>query len=431
MSLRTLGRGVGWLALAILLAANLVLGARLQNQAAPPDERDAGYEKMALFTRVLEQVREQYVDADKTSYQDLIYGALRGMLESLDPHSQFLDPDMYKDMKDETAGEFGGLGIVIGVKEGMLTVIAPMEDTPGFKAGLLPGDKILEIDGKPTDNLTIEEAVKKLRGAPGTKVTLGILRPKSEGIRTLELARAIINIPSVKDTDMLEDGIGYLRIVQFNEPTAKAVHEAVQGLQARGLRALVLDLRNNPGGLLTSAIEVAEKFVRRGDMIVFTQGRNEKPLQTFRAKGRQHYTDFPMVILINGGSASAAEIVAGALQDHRRAILVGEKSFGKGSVQSVLQLDDGSAIRLTTARYYTPSKRVIHEQGIEPDVPVAMPPEDLQQLINRRAGLESGKGEEALPASSIRDVQLDRAVDILKGVMIFTAQQRTSAVARR
>lgn len=431
MSLRTLGRGAGWLGLAVLLAANLVLGARLQTQAAPTDERAAGYEKMALFTRVLEQVREQYVDAGKTTYEDLVYGALRGMLQSLDPHSQFLDPEMYKEMKDETAGEFGGLGIVIGVKEGMLTVIAPMEDTPGFRAGLLPGDKIIEIDGKPTDNLTLEEAVKQLRGAPGTKVTIGILRPKAEGVRTLELVRAVINVPSVKDTDLLADGIGYLRIVQFNEPTAKAVHEAVQGLQARGMRALILDLRNNPGGLLTSAIEVAEKFVKRGDMIVFTQGRDEKPLQTFRAKGRQHYLDFPMVILINGGSASAAEIVAGALQDHRRAILVGEKSFGKGSVQSVLQLEDGSAIRLTTARYYTPSKRVIHEQGIEPDVPVAMPPEDWQQLMLRRAEQETGDETGEPETGGLRDIQLDRALDILKGVMIFTAQQGTPAMARR
>ena len=431
MSLKTLGRSIGWMALASLLAANLVLGARLQIQGAAPEDRDAGFEKIALFTRVLEQVREQYVDANKTSYQDLVYGALRGMLQSLDPHSQFLDPDMYKDMKDETAGEFGGLGIVIGTKDGMLTVITPMEDTPGFKAGLLPGDKIIEIDGQPTDGVSLEEAVKKLRGAPGTKVTIGILRPKTEEIRTLELVRAIINIPSVKDTELLEDGIGYLRVVQFNDPTAKAVHEAVQTLQAQGMRALILDLRNNPGGLLTSAIEVAEKFVRRGDLIVFTQGRNEKPLQTFRAGGRQHYLDFPMVILINGGSASAAEIVAGALQDLRRAILVGEKSFGKGSVQSVLQLDDGSAIRLTTARYYTPSKRVIHEQGIEPDVVIPMAPEDWRQLMLRKSAPESAEPDKKSGAGHVKDVQLERALDILKGVMIFTAQQQTPDMARR
>jgi len=430
MSLKTLGRGFGWMVLAILLAANLVLGARLQTQGVPPEDPNLGYEKMALFTRALEQVREQYVDTLKTSYQDLIYGALRGMLQSLDPHSQFLDPAMYKDMKDETAGEFGGLGIVIGIKDGLLTVIAPMEDTPGFRAGLLPGDKIIEIDGQPTDNMLIEEAVKKLRGTPGTKVKLSILRPKTEEIRTLELVRDRINVESVKDAKMLEDGIGYLRIVQFNDPTARAVHEAVQKLQAQGLHALVIDLRNNPGGLLTSAIEVAEKFVRRGDMIVFTRGRNEKPLQTFRAKGRQHYLDFPMAILINGGSASAAEIVAGALQDHRRAILVGEKTFGKGSVQSVLQLEDGSAIRLTTARYYTPSKRVIHEQGIEPDVVIPMPPEDWQLLMSRRILPENAETEPAAGSDGVQDVQLDRAIDILKGVMIFTAQQ-TSAMARR
>ncbi len=450
MGAKSFGRGLAWLILAALLAGNLVVGARLYSQSPAANDRDNAYEKMALFTKVIEQIREHYVDADKTSYQDLIYGAMRGMLQSLDEHSSFLDPEMYTDMKDDTAGEFGGLGIVISLKDGVLTIVAPMEDTPGFRAGLLPGDKILEIDGQGTDGLSLSDAVKKLRGEPGTKVTIKILRPKTQDIKTVELTRAKINVPSVKDAKILEDGIGYVRIVQFNEPTSKALQEAIDKLEKEGLRALVIDLRNNPGGLLTSAIEVSEKFLKRGSLVVYTQGRNAKPQQTFRAKGRYHYLDFPMVILVNGGSASASEIVAGALQDHKRAILIGEKTFGKGSVQSVLPLDDGSAIRLTTAKYYTPSKRVIHEHGIEPDIVVPMAPEDWHKLLAQRSRVdklemndgnddaagddeEDGEGGENGNGSGggdVVDIQLNRAVDVLKGVMIFETQNHTQMMAR-
>jgi carboxyl-terminal processing protease len=423
ISVRSFGRGLGWLILVALLAGNLVVGAHLYNRP-PEGDTDTAYERMALFTKVLEQVREHYVDDEKTSYKDLIYGAMRGMLQSLDPHSQFLDPEMYSDMKDDTAGEFGGLGIVISVKDGVLTIVAPMEDTPGFRAGLLSGDKIIEIGGKSTDGVSLSEAVKQLRGQPGTKVTIKILRPKTQDVKTMELTRAKINVPSVKDARIVEDGIGYLRIVQFNEPTAKALQDALDGLIKQNMRALIIDLRNNPGGLLTAAIEVSEKFIERGKLVVYTQGRTEKQQQTFRAKGRHHLLDFPIVILVNGGSASASEIVAGALQDHRRAILLGEKTFGKGSVQSVLPLDDGSAIRLTTAKYYTPSKRVIHERGIEPDIVVAMAPDDWRKLLIQRARAENMEpaGADDEPVEDVVDVQLLRAVDVLKGVMMFEAQ---------
>ncbi len=430
ISVRSFGRGLGWVILVALLAGNLVVGARLYNQPAAGDG-DTAYERMALFTKVLEQVREHYVDGDKTAYKDLIYGAMRGMLQSLDPHSQFLDPEMYSDMKDDTAGEFGGLGIVISVKDGVLTIVAPMEDTPGFRAGLLSGDKIIEIDGKSTDGVSLSEAVKLLRGQPGTQVTIKILRPKTQDVKSIELTRAKINVPSVKDARIVEDGIGYLRIVQFNEPTAKALQEALGGLIKQDLRALIIDLRNNPGGLLTSAIEVSEKFIERGKLVVYTQGRTEKQQQTFRAKGRHHFLDFPIVILVNGGSASASEIVAGALQDQRRAILLGEKTFGKGSVQSVLPLDDGSAIRLTTAKYYTPSKRVIHEHGIEPDIVVAMAPDDWHKLLIQRARAENMEpaGAEEEPVEDVVDVQLLRAIDVLKGVMMFEAQVQPGQMA--
>ena len=429
MSVRSFGRALLWLVPAILLAGNLMVGARLYSQVPATGGGDNAYEEMALFTKVLEQIREHYVDPAKTTYQNLIYGALRGMLESLDSHSQFLDPEMYADMKDDTAGEFGGLGIVISMKDNVLTVVSPMEDTPGFRAGLLSGDKIIEIDNTSTDGLSLSEAVKKLRGPPGTKVVIRILRPKTQELLTVEVVRAKINVPSVKDVKMLEEGIGYLRIVQFNEPTANALQDALDQLEKEGLQGLIIDLRNNPGGLLTSAIEVSEKFLKRGALIVYTQGRNEKPQQTFRVKGRYHYLDFPMVILVNGGSASASEIMAGALQDQQRAILVGEKTFGKGSVQSVLPLDDGSAIRLTTAKYYTPSKRFINEHGIEPDIVVPMSPEDWQNLLIQRAGDEGTPPEEGGELENVHDVQLDRAIDVLKGVMIFQTQNRSNMMA--
>ena len=426
-TIRTLGRGLSWALLVALLAANLAVGARLYARETKGADHESAYDKMTLFTKVLEQVRASYVDPAKVSYKDLIYGALRGMLQSLDPHSQFMDAESYQDMKDDTVGQFGGLGIVVGMKDGFPTVIAPMEDTPGFKAGLLSGDRIIEIDGKSTENLALPDVVKKLRGAPGTKVTIRILRPKTQALKTIELTRAEINVPNVKDAQLLADGIGYVRILTFSEHVADDLQKALDELTKKGLRALVLDLRNNPGGLLNAAVEVSQKFLRRGDLIVFTRGRNEKQQMTEKAYGRIHYTDFPIAILVNGGSASASEIVAGALQDQGRAILVGEKTFGKGSVQTVIAIGDGSAIRLTTAKYYTPSQRVIHDRGIEPDVVVPMAPEDWRRLWLQRARpkgappLEDENGEEIKP---VTDVQLDRAIAVLKGVMVYKQRER-------
>ena len=375
MSIKLLGRGLGWFILAVLLTANLMIGARLYSQEIAGKDRDDAYDKISLLTKVVEQIREHYVDADKTTYENLIFSALRGMLQSLDPHSQFMDAESYEDMKDNTAGQFGGLGIVISIKDSVLTIVAPMEDTPGF-AGLLSGDKIIEIDGKTTEGLSLPDAVKRLRGAPGTKVAIKVLRPKTQEVKVVDVERAEIKVASVKDAHVIENGIAYLRLTQFDEPTAAALQEALDKLSGEGMKALIIDLRNNPGGLLSSAIEVGQKFVKRNDVIVSTQGRDAAQHQVFKAKGRQHFLDFPMVLLVNGGSASASEIVAGAFQDHKRAILVGEKTFGKGSVQSVLPMENGTAIRLTTAKYYTPSKRMIHDRGIEPDIVVPMSPEE-------------------------------------------------------
>lgn len=450
--MKTIARNVKWLLVAAVLAANLAVGARLYSQEAAAAEektaKDSPFEMYELFAKIVEQVRANYVDADKSTYQDLIEGALKGMLQSLDPHSQFMDEESFTAMKEDTAGKFGGLGITIGIKDAVLTVIAPMEDTPAFRAGLLSGDKIMEINGESTDGLALEDAVKKLRGDPGTTVKIKIFRPKTQLMKEFELERAIINVPSIKDARVLDGGIGYVRMLQFGEDTAGDLQAALDGLETQKVSAIVLDLRSNPGGLLTAAVEVAQKFLKRGDLIVFTRGRDNRMERSYRARARHTFPDVPMAVLINGYSASASEIVAGALQDNRRAVLVGEKSFGKGSVQSVLPQDGGTAIRLTTAKYYTPSERVIHDVGIEPDVVVPMSVENWRNILLARNRAEEKNGDDAPPAADegwvdedgaelpewpagnepadplvdldkVSDPQLDRACDVLRGILVF------------
>lgn len=445
-------RSFKWILVGAVLVANLAVGARLYSQevAALEDKKaqDPSYEMYELFTKVVEQAHANYVDADKSTYQDLIYGALKGMLQSLDPHSQFMDTEAFTAMKEDTAGKFGGLGITIGVKDSILTVIAPMEDTPAFRAGLLSGDKIVEINGDSTDGLALEDAVKKLRGDPGTTVKIKIFRPKTQLMKEFELERAIINVPSIKDTRVLDGGLGYVRMLQFGEETAADLQAALDTLEKQKVKALVLDLRSNPGGLLTAAVEVSQKFLRRGDLVVFTRGRDNRMERSYRARARKAFPDVPMAVLINGYSASASEIVAGALQDNRRAVLVGEKSFGKGSVQSVLPQEGGTAIRLTTAKYYTPSERVIHEIGIEPDVVVPMSVENWRNVVLSRNRAETTNGiesaasldegwtvggeeaelpdlnaptspEEEIDLDKVADPQLDRACDMLRGILVF------------
>ncbi len=416
--------------LVLALTVNLVVGAKIATQNTKEnDTSEVAFEKMQLLAEVLLQIRQNYVDEDKTQYKDLLYGALRGMLQSLDPHSQFMEPETFSDMKNDTAGEFGGLGIVIGMRDGILTVIAPMEDTPAYRAGVLHGDKIVAIDGESTENLSLQDAVKKMRGEPGTKVKIKIMRPKPQEIKEMEIVRAVIKVESVKGTTMITDQIGYVRITQFNEPTAEALQKSLEKLLGQGMKALILDLRNNPGGLLSSAVEVSQKFLKGGEKIVSTKGRAGVGLQTqYASKGRYHYVDFPMIILVNGGSASASEIVAGALQDYKRAILVGEKTFGKGSVQSVMPLDDGSAIRLTTAKYYTPNERMIHEKGIDPDIFIPMSLEQWQKVMIKRSRDEIGDvgNEDKLDLTNAVDVQLERAVDVLKAIRSFQSHAKSA-----
>ena len=422
---RNFARGAGIAAAVAILSANLLVGARIYSKEAAEPPREDAYDSMALFTKVMEQVRRNYVDADRTDYKDLTYGALRGLMASLDEHCEFMDPEEYRSMQEDTAGRFGGIGIVVGLRDGVITVIAPMEDTPGFRAGLQAGDRLVEIEGKRTEDMDLGEAVKLMRGEPGSRVKIRIVREGETEIRTMEIERAIISIASVKDARLLEDGIGYLRVVQFDERTASALDEAIQTLEKQGAHALVMDLRNNPGGLLQAAVEVCGRFLPRGAMVVYTQGRDERQRQTFLARGTAKTVDWPLVILVNEGSASAAEIVSGALQDHKRAVLVGERTFGKGSVQTILPMDDGSALRLTTSKYYTPGRRVIHDYGIEPNIFIPVAPDEWARILRARAESPdpaAGPGRPASARPAPRDVQMERAVDVLKGIMLYRAE---------
>ena len=392
------------------------------------------YQSIELFTDVLSIVKKSYVEEVDT--KKLVYGAINGMLTSLDPHSSFMPPDTYKEMKIDTKGAFGGLGIEITVKEGILTVISPIEDTPAFKAGIKAGDQILKIDDKFTKDLTITDAVKRMRGVKGTKVTLTIMREGFDKTKEFVLERDIIQVKSVK-YKVLDDGYGYVRISQFQEKTDDDLEKALQALQAeqKGLKGLVLDLRNDPGGLLDQAVRVSEHWVEEGKLIVYTEGREKDSQMRFTSRKGNKQGDYPIVVLINSGSASASEIVAGCLQDHKRAVVMGTQSFGKGSVQTIIPLSDNSGLRLTTARYFTPSGRSIQAKGITPDivaekVEVVASTEKREMMHIREKDLENhfeGDKKESIDEKKAKpapyktdeviksDSQVLRALDLLKG----------------
>ena len=421
-----------------VLSFNALIGARIYLSSAQAAEKDSAYPSLQLFSYVMEKVRKDYVDGQNLKYQDLVYAALKGMLNTLDPHSEFLEAEKYKELQSDTQGAFGGIGIVVEMKEGFITVVAPMEDSPGFKAGIMSGDRIMKIDGTSTEKMSLPDAVKSLRGEPDTDVKITVLRPSSGQMKDYKLTRAVINVDMVKDINgkkefpLGDNKIGYIRLVQFGEKTSAELQAALAKLTAEHMQGLVLDLRWNPGGLLDQAVDVCEKFLPRGDLVVTTEGRNPSQNSVRKAKGRgDELHDMPMVVLVNLGSASASEIVAGCLQDTKRAIILGEKTFGKGSVQSILPLPDGSALRLTTAKYYTPSHKVIHEVGITPDIVVSLTEEQERDIQMRHMpggvqGLDDKDRERVL---STRDPQLDRAMDLLKGITLFT--QRAPAVEPR
>ena len=416
-----------------LLAVNILLGVRFYSARAAGVDEDSGYSQIAVFAKALQLLRQDYVDGNKTSYHDLIYAAMKGMLASLDPHSQFMDPADFKDMQDDTRSRFNGLGIEVSVKGGLLTVITPMEDTPAAKAGILSGDQILRINGTATDKLDLQDAVNLLRGNTGQKVTLTVLRPTTKEIKDYTLERAEIKVQSVKGTKLLDPElsgpfkIGYVRLIQFNEPTAAELSKALDELQKQGMQALVLDLRNNPGGLLNVAVDVCAQFLPPNTKVVSTQGRVASQQHDYTTSSTvKERPRFPLAVLVNEGSASGSEIVAGALKDLNRAVLVGETTFGKGSVQNVVQLPDGSALRFTTAKYYTPSRQVIHGNGVAPNIVVPMTPEQERAVFAQRSS-DYVKPEDERNLIKAKDPQMMRAIDSLKGVMIY-AQETTPKI---
>jgi carboxyl-terminal processing protease len=410
-------------------------GAFAQEVQPPKTGEDNGYSQIAIFAKALELVRQDYVDENKTSYHDLVTAAMKGMLSSLDPHSQFMDPNDFRDMQDDTRSRFNGLGIEVSMKNGLPTVVTAMEDTPAAKAGILSGDQILRINGMSTERMDLQDAINVLRGPAGAKVGLTLLRPSTKEIKEYTLQRVEIKIQSVKGERLLPPEltgpfrIGYIRLIQFNEPTADELSKAVDDLQKQGMQALILDLRNNPGGLLNSAVDVCGQFLPPNTKVVSTQGRVPSQQHDYSTSTvSKPRPNFPMVLLVNEGSASGAEIVAGALKDLRRAVLVGETTFGKGSVQNVLQLPDGSAVRFTTAKYYTPSRQVIQGNGVMPNIRVGMTAEQERALYGlRNAG--NVKPDEETNIIKTKDPQMLRAIDALIGVMIYAQQSAPKAEA--
>jgi carboxyl-terminal processing protease len=427
---------VGWVMLGLIVALSLgiVLGKGFSGSVLGGET----YEDLKVFTEALALIQKNYVE--EIDSKDLVYGAVRGMVNQLDPHTSFMTPSGYKEMQVDTKGEFGGLGIQISMKDKKLVVISPIEDTPADRAGIKAGDHITKIDDVSTLDMDLNAAVEKMRGPKGTKVTLTIAREGTDKPLSFTLIRDIIKIKSVKHK-MLDDHIGYVRISQFQEQTAEDTKAALSDLKQGEMHSLILDLRNNPGGLLKSAIDVSEQFLPDKKMVVYVQGRKGDKEEYFSSL-KETGGEYPMVILVNEGSASASEIVSGALQDWGRAVILGAPTFGKGSVQTIFSLHDGSGLRLTTAKYYTPKGRSIQNTGIAPDIVVKLPTakggngDDLSVLrekdLKRHLGNETApKDDEETspdqekappfhePLSEDQDVQLQRAEDLLKGWTIF------------
>jgi carboxyl-terminal processing protease len=429
--------------LAILIAAALTLAAFFSwerpSLLSVSAEAKGVYDQLQIFSDVLDMVKENYVR--EVENDELVNGAISGMLKTLDPHSSYLDPDAYSELQVETKGTFGGIGIEITVRDGFLTVVSPLEGTPADALGIEAGDKILAVDGEPTKEMSLMEAVKKMRGPKGTDVVLTIMREAFTKPKDFLITRDTIAIKSVR-TKTLESGYGYLRLSQFQSATLRDLRQELAELEEENkpMKGLVLDLRNNPGGLLDQAVKVSDEFLDEG-LIVYTDGRLKSQNMRFEAQENTRPHQYPIVVLVNEGSASAAEIVAGALQDHKRAVVLGEKTFGKGSVQTVMPLRNGAALRLTTSLYYTPNGRSIQAKGIEPDIEVVrqvvqeqedepqsrrvIREEDLKNHMDTEDGAPSDQTPESAEAAKVkeqleRDNQLARALDVLKSWEIFS-----------
>ena len=411
----------------VALLLNLAVGAKIYLSAArPANGEDEVQANVELFADAIRKIRREYVDGKDITYQQLVYSALKGAVSKLDPHSEFLNADSFHQLQDDTEGQFGGLGLVVALKGGYVTVVSPMADTPGFRVGILAGDRIVKVDGKSVEKQSLSDVVKQLRGEPGSSVTIAIERPSTGATKNYTLKRAVIQVTMVKDVNGQKEfpvdtnQIGYVHITQFGDKTAEDLEVALSRFKRQGVKGLILDLRWNPGGLLESAVEVSQKFLPRGQLVVSTEGR--RTVDKYYAKGSgDELKNIPMVVLVNLGTASAAEIVSGCLQDLHRAVVLGEKTFGKGSVQSVFPLEDGSALKLTVAKYYTPSHKVIHQHGITPDiwVPVTDSEEAAVLLQRSPGGVETLPERDRAAVRAIHDEQLERAQDLLKGLIIF------------
>jgi len=369
---------------------------------------------------VIDTVNQNYVGDDEASYEQLAREAIHGVVGSLDPHSEFLEAEDFRRLGDDLDGEFGGIGVQVEMRDGQMIVIAPIAGTPGERAGILRGDVIESVDGYSLKNgVPMDEAIERLRGKPNTSVQVGIFRPRLAKHVDLTLVREIIKVESVPEVKVLAGNLGYIQLVHFSSETGKEFKDALRKLIEAGVKGIILDMRNNPGGLLDAAVDVAEPFFDGGELVVYTQGRDPEQREDFRAGHMGLHVKLPVVVLINAGSASAAEVVTGALKDTLRAVVVGERSFGKGSVQTIFQLRNGEGMRLTTALYYTPSGVSIHKHGIEPHVEVVMTPEEDNKLRLQRARNDVDDPEmfeERFGFAPIKDRQLQAAIDVLNGV---------------
>ena len=431
---------VGTVLISFIAAASLFLNGGRRSVVADTNQV---YENIEIFAEVLREIEKNYVEEREP--RDLIYGAIKGMVRSLDPHSAFMDKDEYKELMIETKGSFSGVGIEITIKDDMLTVVSPIEGTPAYAAGIQAGDRIIKIEGKTTKDMSMFEAVKNIRGPKGTSVTLTIVREGVEKPMDFAITRDVIPLKSVKGF-LLEPEIGYLRISNFQSTTVPDMSSSLNALEeGRNLQGLILDLRNNPGGLLAQAVKVADLFLDSG-VIVSTKGRDNSQTMSMSAHKNETERDYPVIVLVNGGSASAAEIVAGALQDNKRALILGSRTFGKGSVQTILPLSNGAGLRLTTARYYTPNGDSIQLSGIKPDIELEYaPPEDKEDkrphiireedlknhMPNGKADeqkLEEEKSEDEKRAEMLlkKYNQVRHALQLLKTWNIFSRIDRSS-----
>ncbi len=392
----------------------------------PRIDKKQTYKELERFTEALSIVQQSYVDI--VPLKKIIDGAIKGMVQNLDPSSEFMDQKQYRDLQIQSKGEYGGLGMSIGIRDEILTVIAPMPDTPASRAGIKSGDRIVRIEGESTKGIQAGDAVDKLRGKPGTQIKIVIWRKKDKKLQELTLTREKIEIKPVQEEKIIKEDIGHIWLVQFNEHTAGALDKSLENLKNKGMKRLILDLRNNPGGLLTSAIAVSERFLKEDDIIVSLSGKSELgATKAIKSSGKHATTDIPLLVLVNGGSASASEIVAGAIRDNKRGLIVGLKTYGKGSVQTVIPLKDNYALRLTTSRYYTPGGHRIDKGGITPDIiieekpPFEVAKEKTAEQIFEDIENDKVKEDETLEKEDVKfyDYQLEQAVFLLKGFKFY------------